>query len=149
MEGGGIGVCDFGGVVLNLCGMKLVCGGGGGGDCLCRWHRWEERLCRIVRWLCGWPSQWRGSSGTWCQRQSRWSPGRIVVEVRRALEVGCHVKRASKCWYRRVQRCRSHSPAWCSGRRAVRLCRWDALGKLRDVVLGRHDQCRTRARRDR
>ena len=32
MEGGGVEVCDFGGVVLNLCGMRLVCGGGGGGD---------------------------------------------------------------------------------------------------------------------
>ena len=60
-------------------------------------------------------------------KASRWSPGRIVVEVRRAVEVGCHMKRASKCWYRRVLKCRSHSPAWCSGRRAVRLCRWDAL----------------------
>ena len=34
MEGGGVEVCDFGGVVLNLCGMRLVCGGGGGGDCV-------------------------------------------------------------------------------------------------------------------
>ena len=27
-------VCDFGGVVLNLWGVRLVCGGGGGGDCV-------------------------------------------------------------------------------------------------------------------
>ena len=34
MDCGGVEEYDFGGVVVNLVGVMLTCGGGGGGDCV-------------------------------------------------------------------------------------------------------------------
>ena len=54
---------------------------------------------------------------------------------------GRHVKRATECRHRGLVRCGPNVASWCPRRGTVWLSRWDALRKLRDVVLGRHD-CR-------